>query len=214
MKKLLMLLNLTALLNAANAQYNNSSDKDEEQKHHQISLNGATSIAGLLFKIDGKLKIKSDTMRYDGRSFPAIQLGYDYFFNKNMSLGIIGSTQSMGMKVSYLVFKNPNDVTRRFNDIDIKVKRRYIGLRFNYHFINNTLNDLYIGARFGGVFWKLSPAITDTDLDNKLNANFPGTVLPSLALGYKHKIKERVGIGLELSLGTPQLFSYGVDYRF
>ena len=71
-----------------------------------------------------------------------------------------------------------------------------------------------MGARFGGVFWKISPSITDTDLDKKLNANFPGTMLPALALGYKYKIKERVGMGVELSLGIPQLFAYGVDFRF
>ena len=139
---------------------------------------------------------------------------YNYYFNKNISLGIIGSIQNMSMKVDYLIFKNPNDITRKFNDISIDVKRRYIGLRFNYHFINDEKNDLYLGVRFGGVFWKISPSITDTDLDKKLNANFPGTMLPALALGYKYKIKERVGMGVELSLGIPQLFAYGVDFRF
>ncbi len=197
---------------AANAQFN--LDKDEEVKHHQININGSASTWGLIFKLDGKLKWNTDSLGYKGYSTPAIQLGYDYYFNKNISLGIIGSTQCMSMKVDYLIFKNSNDITRRFNTIDINIKRRYVGLRFNYHFINDSKNDLYLGARFGGVFWKISPSVTDTDLDQKLNAKFPGTVLPSLAFGYKYKIRDRIGMGVELSLGIPQLFAYGIDYRF
>lgn len=212
MNKLLIFIIVILANNAAMAQYN--FDDEYEVKHHQINLNGSASTWGLLFKIDGKLKWDTDSLGYKGHSTPAIQLGYDYYFNKNISLGIIGSIQNMSMKVDYLIFKNPNDITRKFNDISIDVKRRYIGLRFNYHFINDEKNDLYLGARFGGVFWKISPSITDTDLDKKLNANFPGTMLPALALGYKYKIKERVGMGVELSLGIPQLFAYGVDFRF
>jgi hypothetical protein len=214
MKKLLGFVFLGALCSQAFGQYN--FDKEDEVKHHQISFNGSTSTWGLLFKVDGNLNWKTDSagIGYHGRSTPAIQLGYDYFFNKDMSLGIIGSSQNMGMKVDYLFFKNPNDILRGFNDIDIKIKRRYIGLKFNYHFINDAKNDLYLGARFGAVFWKISPSVTDTDLDNKLSASFPGSILPSLAVGYKYKIKERVGMGFELSLGIPQLFSYGIDYRF
>ena len=214
MNKLLIFIIVILANTAAMAQYN--FDDEDEVKHHQINLNGSASTWGLLFKVDGRLNWKTDSLGigYKGRSTPAIQLGYDYYFNKNLSLGIIGSNQSMGMKVDYLFFKNSNDILRQFNDIDISIKRRYIGLRFNYHFINNEKNDLYLGARFGGVFWKISPSITDTDLDKKLNANFPGTMLPALALGYKYKIKERVGMGVELSLGIPQLFAYGVDFRF
>lgn len=213
MKKLVLILVLNFLGNSINAQYYDW-DKDEDIKHHQISLNGSASTWGVLFKINGKLKFDSDSLGYKGHSTPAIQLGYDYFFNENISLGIIGSTQSLNMKVDYFVFQNADDITRRFNSIDINVKRRYIGLRFNYHFINTEMHDLYGGVRFGSVFWKISPSITDTDLDSKLNASFPGTMFPSLAFGYRYKIKERVGIGAELSLGIPQLFSYGVDYRF
>jgi len=212
MKKHFLLGLLLVFFLSGNAQYNFK--KEDELKHHQISFNGSTSIWGLLFKLNGNINLKTDTFNYRGYSNPAIQLGYEYYFNKDMSLGIIGSTQNMGMKVDYMVFKNPNEITRRFNDMNINIRRRYIGLKFNYHFINNTKNDLYLGVRFGGVFWKISPSITDTDLDNKLNANFPGTVFPALAVGYKYKIKERLGIGVELSLGIPQLFSYGVDYRF
>lgn len=213
MRKSFLIISLSFITSTINAQYYDW-DKDEDVKHHQISLNGAASTWGFLFKINGKLKIDSDSLGYKGHSTPAVQLGYDYFFNENTSLGVIGSTQSMSMKVDYFVFKNADDVTRRFNTIDISVKRRYIGLRFNYHFVNTEMHDLYAGARLGAVFWKIAPSVTDTDLDSKLNASFPGTFFPALAFGYRYKIKERVGIGVELSLGIPQLFSYGIDYRF
>ena len=212
-----------------NAQYGNNRDEDEI-KHHQISLNGSTSLPGLIFKKDGKLKRDDDSLGYVGRSTPAVQLGYDYFFKNGASLGIIGSTQSMGMEIDYFVFKDHNNKTHRFNNFDIKVKRRYIGIKYNYHLINDLKNDLYIGARFGAVFWKISPSIKDPDLDNKLfsllvksnntlsiiptSASFPGFMFPALACGYKYKIRENFGVGIELSIGIPQLFSYGIDYRF
>ena len=189
-------------------------DDEDEVKHHQVNLNGSASTWGFLFKIDGKLKLKSDSLGYTGTSTPAVQLAYDYNFTKNISLGIIGSTQRMGMKVNYLTFKNSEDIPVRYNNINITIKRRYIGLRFNYHFINNEQHDLYAGARFGAVLWKIEPSVTNSDLDKKLGAAFPGTMFPSLAFGYKYKIKERVGLGIELSLGIPQLFAYGIDYRF
>ena len=227
--KLTLYLVLLLVANNLKAQYGNNRN-NEEIKHHQISLNGSTSAAGLLFKIDGKFKRGGDSLSYKGRSTPAIQLGYDYFFKRRISFGLMGSTQSMGMEVDYLIFKNENGMLHRFNNFDIKVKRRYIGLKFNYHVINNLKNDLYLGARFGAVFWKITPSIKDADLDNKLfdliikrnkslsiipiSVSFPGLMFPALAMGYKYKIREKVGVGVELSLGIPQLFSYGIDYRF
>ncbi|MFM9944067.1 MAG: hypothetical protein ACKVQB_02420 [Bacteroidia bacterium] len=213
MKKIGFVIFITAIVNCSSAQYGDSYN-DDEVKHHQINLNGSASTWGFLFKIDGKLKWGTDSLSYKGRSSPAIQLAYDYNFNKNMSLGVIGSMQSLGMSVNYLIFKNADDITRRFNNMDISIKRYYIGLRFNYHFINDEKHDLYAGARFGSVFWSLTPSVTDSDLDDRLSAGFPGTMFPSLAFGYKYKIKERVGMGVELSLGIPQLFAYGIDYRF
>lgn len=198
---------------SSKAQYRFEKERQNSVKH-QISLNGSTSTWGLIFKQDGKLKWKTDSLSYQGRSTPAIQLAYDYFFNEKASLGIIGSTQNLGMKVDYLIFENPNQITKRFNDFDIRVKRRYLGLRFHYHLVNDENNDLYVGARFGAVFWKISPSISDTDLDSKLGASFPGAVFPSLALGYKYKFNSKLGLGAELSLGIPQLFAYGIDYRF
>ncbi len=213
MPKYLILLLLTVFFINAKAQ-SNTSKKAIDYKVHQISANAALSTAGLAFKIDGKLNWKTDSFSYKGSSKPAIQLGYDYYFNKNISIGILGSSQTMNMKVNYLIFKNVNELTKRYNDIDIKVDRRYIGLRCNFHFINNTKSDLYTALRFGSVFWKISPSITDSDLDEKLETSFPGTLLPALALGYKYKIKETVGVGIELSVGTPHVFAYGIDARF
>jgi len=179
-----------------------------------ISLNGSTSGIGLLFKDNGNLKLGTDSLKYRGSSYPAIQIAWDHFFKKKLSLGIIASTQSMNMEIDYMVFKNPNNNTSRFNNIEIALKRRYIGLRLNYHFINNTHTDLYMSMRGGAVKWKLKPNITSTDLDKKLETKFTGSILPSFGLGYKYKFNEKFGLGFELSVGTPQLFSYGIDYRF
>jgi len=200
-----------ALLSNVSGQYDIEA---ETETQHQISLNGSTSSWGLLFKASGNLKIKSDTFNYTGYSTPAIQLGYDFFIKEKVSVGVLFSTQSMGMKVDHMVFENENQVVRRFNDFDVKVRRRYYGFKFNYHFVNNTNHDFYMGARYGGVFWKVSPSVTDTDLDSRLNSKFTGTFFPALAMGYRYKIKGRVGIGMEVSLGIPQIFSYGIDYRF
>jgi hypothetical protein len=187
---------------------------EDEIKHHQINLNGSASTWGFLIKRDGNLNIKSDSLGYTGKALPAIQLAYDYYFNENVSLGLIGSSQSMSMKINYLTFKNSENIPVRFKNIAININRKYVGLRFNYHFINDKEQDLYAGLRFGAVFWSIKPSITNTDLDKKLNASFPGTIFPAMAIGYKYKIKERLGIGIELSLGIPQLFAYGIDYRF
>lgn len=212
MKKSLILTFLVfALLTNANAQYD---IKDETETQHQISLNGSTSTWGLLFKANGNLKIKTDTFTYSGYSTPAIQLAYDFFIKEKVSVGVLFSTQRMGMKVDHMVFENDDQVMRRFNDFDVKVRRRYYGFKFNYHFVNNANHDFYLGARYGGVFWKVTPSVTDTDLDKRLNSKFTGTFFPALAMGYRYKIKEKVGIGMEVSLGIPQIFSYGIDYRF
>lgn len=197
---------------SSNAQYDDY--KDNSLKRHQIYLNGSASTWGFIFKASGNLKIKSDTFEFKGYSTPAIQGGYSFWFSEKFSLGLMLSTQKMGLETKYLVFKNPDFITKRFNDIDISVKRRYVGLIANYHFLKNKNHDLYAGIRFGAVFWKISPSVTDTDLDNKLNASFPGSVFPAAAFGYKYKIKEKIGVGIELSLGIPQIFSYGIDYRF
>ena len=196
----------------AKAQYD--SDKNNDLKKHQIYLNGSTSTWGIAFKASGNIKLKSDTFEFKGRSLPAIQAGYSYRINEKISAGIMLSAQKMGLETKYLVFKNPDQITKRFNDIDISVKRRYVGIFANYHFLKNKNHDLYGGLRFGAVFWKISPSVTDTDLDNRLNASFPGSVFPAVAVGYKYLIKEKIGLGLELSLGIPQIFSYGIDYRF
>ncbi len=213
MPKYLIILLLSLCFTNAHSQ-NSPEKKSEEFKVHQVSVNGALSTAGLAFKIDGKLNWKTDSFSYKGSSNPAIQIGYDYYFNKNISIGILGSSQTMNMQVNYLIFKNANELTRRYNDIDIKVNRKYVGLRFNYHIVNNAKSDLYTSIRFGSVFWKISPSLTDSDLDEKLETSFPGTLLPAFGIGYKYKIKERVGLGFELSVGTPHVFAYGIDARF
>lgn len=200
------------LIGFANAQYNN--DDDRIYKKHQVCLNASASTWGILFKASGNIKLKSDTLDFKGHSTPAIQAAYSYRINDKFSIGVLLSTQKMGMDVKYMVFKNPDFITKRFNDIDVTVKRRYAGIFANYHFLKNKNHDLYGGIRFGGVFWKISPSVTDTDLDSKLNASFPGSLLPAAAFGYKYLLKERAGIGFELSLGIPQIFSYGIDYRF
>ena len=53
--KLILYLVLLLVANNLKAQYGNNRN-NEEIKHHQISLNGSTSAAGLLFKIDGNKK--------------------------------------------------------------------------------------------------------------------------------------------------------------
>ncbi|MCC6721980.1 MAG: hypothetical protein IT243_07235 [Bacteroidia bacterium] len=195
----------------ANAQYNND---DNSLKRNHVYLNGSASTWGFIFKASGNIKLKSDTFEFKGRSTPAIQVGYSFWFSEKFSLGLMLSTQKLGIETKYLVFKNADFITKRFNDFDVVIKRRYVGLIANYHFLKDKNHDIYGGLRFGGVFWKISPTITDTDLDDKLNASFPGSLLPAASLGYKYRIKEKVGLGFELSFGPPQIFSYGIDYRF
>lgn len=214
MRKLLFFITFGIFVpQAVLAQYD-FKQEDEEFFHHQVNVNGATTTWGLLFRNEGDLKWKTDSLHFNGHSTPALQFAYDYYFIKNLSLGVLLSTQNMKMDIGYLVFKNANEQTRRFNDFSVDVRRRYMGLRLFYHFINNANSDFYMGIRYGGVYWKMNPSITDSDLDKKFETSFTGTLAPSIGIGYKFKIKERWGIGLETGIGTPQIFSYGVDFRF
>lgn len=181
---------------------------------HQVSFNGASSSWGLLFKANGKINFGTDSFRYEGYSRPALQFAYDLFVKKKVSIGFLFSGQQMGMRVNYLVFEDENRMTQRFTGIDIKVRRRYYGFKIGYHFVNNANHDFYGTLRYGGVFWRIAPSISNTSLDNKLNSEFTGTFFPAIGMGYRYKIKERIGIGIEASLGIPQIFSYGIDYRF
>lgn len=181
---------------------------------HQVSLNGSASTWGILFRSGGSLNIKSDTFTYKGYAFPAIQLGYDFYIKNKISVGILLSTQKMGMHVDQMIFENDNGQLRRFNGFDVTVKRRYYGFKIHYHFIRNPNHDFYAGVRYGGVFWNVVPEITDTDLDKKLNTRFTGTFFPAVGIGYRYIIRERIGVGLETGIGIPQIFSYGLDYRF
>ncbi|NUM32463.1 MAG: hypothetical protein HUU47_09110 [Bacteroidetes bacterium] len=184
-------------------------------KKHQIYLNGSLSTWGIILKKSNvNFKLKSDTCQFKGHSLPAIQIGYSYKFSDKFSAGILLSTQKLGLDISYMVFKNADFITRRFNDISISAKRRYAGIFANYHFLKHENHDLYGGIRFGAVFWKISPSVTDTDLDSKLNASFPGSMFPAVDLGYRYLINKNFGLGFELSLGIPQILSYGIDYRF
>ena len=106
---------------SSNAQYNDF--KDNSFKKHQIYLNGSASTWSFIFKASGNLKIKTDTFEFKGRSTPAIQGGYSFWFSEKFSLGIMLSTQKMGIETKYLVFKNADFITKRFNDFDISVKR-------------------------------------------------------------------------------------------
>jgi len=147
-----------------------------------------------------------DKLEYS--STPVLAGSYDYGVSDIFSVGVAASYQSFTEQysstkyASFLLEPTFKVVTTRTN----------IAVRPLFHISNTDKFDLYGGLRIGYTIWEHN---VSTD---KIKVEFPsfeqdGFALQAL-LGMRYFFGDFIGVGLELSIGSPYFTMAGVNFKF
>lgn len=177
-----------------------------EEYTSTITLNAAYSIIG------GLIDVADVGSLGTARTFayPAVQLNYDFGAAKWFSIGPAISYQLMG--VEYIDYEGTGE------DFTTKIGRLNFAVRPLFHYANNGRLDMYSGFRVGVTKWSLNTDSSSPDYDPYEDVTFSRNgFLPSFQLvlwGFRGYVTPNIGLNMELALGSPHLFSGGLNYRF
>lgn len=178
---------------------------------HNVYLGAGFSLVGGLFDLGSG----GDTINTS--SSPALQLNYDYGVSKVVSIGFSFSTQRFGIDVNDFQYEDPNTNMMTTSSFDGSINRTNLAARVLFHYGNKGKLDMYSGIRLGMTRWGANIDFEDEDfVENELGVS-PGfwAFAPQLIpFALRYYPAANVGISFETAIGSPHLFSTGLNYRF
>ena len=131
----------------------------------------------------------------------------DFLIGKRFSLGVMVSTQGVGMS---LVDSNESVLERG------DIRQIYTGFRGLWHFGKSERMDFYSGFRVGMRFLSARNLETvqgrESLIKSRFNRSFASVGF--IPIGVRFLFENEFGVHFETSLGAPSLASFGVNYRF
>ncbi len=176
-----------------------------------VGVNLGLSAVGSLFNI---ASYSTGTL-IDTYTVPAFQVTYDYGIKKWLSLGGGASYQIMGIRYKNYEYTDSNGETQTQN-FKTSVNRLNISVRALLHYGNSNQFDMYSGLRVGVTNWDINTNASipnfDKTRDFKFNGTKPSTQL--ILFGFRGYFTDNLGANLELAVGAPHFFSFGLNYRW
>lgn len=142
-------------------------------------------------------------------------LNIDHNFEENFSLGIAASYQHFRINYDNLEWYDQRDSSYKRSTFYEHISRTNIAFRslFDIRFgETRTKFYPYLGARLGFSFWRHHHTSPDPDWEDlDLDRNW---LSYQIILGFKGYFTRNIGMHFELGLGTPYLWTMGLNFRF
>ena len=199
---------LTFYSNEAVAQRKNRVYKDDDGSI-VLGLSSGFSIVGK----DYTRKLHYDSLDYLSKSGPILQFSVEEFYKANTSVRIQLSWQSFNVKINHWEYIDNGNIYS-LNNETAHMNRFYAGGCGTRHLVNNKYIDFYSGFRVGVVWWKTNIQWKAIDFNNQLKKEFytiKGRPAIGGFTGIRLKFSQNAGINLELNLGAPHYFSFGIN---
>ena len=149
---------------------------------------------------------------------------YDRAITKWFSIGLAGSYNKFSLSTDD--FKGNVDTFYYSGQINASFRRINLGIRPNFHYLNNDRVDFYSGFRFGLNFYNTQAGLeTDSNVPGdiflekllkftKYVGNGSRPTFQFIPVGFRGYITERLGVGFELAVGPTYFAAAQLNYRF
>jgi hypothetical protein len=185
--------------------------RDAGEKVFGLHLGG--SLTGVFINASGSnMKDSGSVSSFSQNSRPMIALTFDAGLSERWSLGILIANQSFsGTFFDYTYTRL--DGTAVTETVTYKMNRNNISFapKFHYNLKSDKL-DMYLGLRFGFVFWNNDFKTTQSDF-NPFGLVFGRPNLGLVPFGMRFYANENFGGTFELALGAPYIISIGAQYK-
>ena len=146
---------------------------------------------------------------------PILSLTADYRFNEKFTFGLLASRQSLNGEFADYKYKYENTSTLKSEDVNFKLKRRFIGAVTKYHWRTSMDQlELYSALRVGYIQWKRTIETTDPNFIslNKITAGRPAIGI--VPIGAKFYILDSFGLSSEFAISSPYILNIGAVYKW
>ena len=146
---------------------------------------------------------------------PILSLTADYRFNEKFTFGILASRQSINGKFADYRYAYDTASTLISEDVNFKLKRRFIGIVTKYHW-HTSVNqlELYTAIRVGYIQWKRDIETTDPNFNalDHLTAGRPAIGI--VPIGAKFYFLDGFGLSSEFAISSPYILHIGAVYKW
>jgi hypothetical protein len=183
----------------------------KKQGESVVTLGVGSSLTGILFKAIENSVNAVGGASLQVKSTPGLQGMYDFGITDRFSLGVAGSYQSYSMIYAGYIY-DTSSVGRNYKD---KITRMNIGLRPLVHLGDGEKVDTYLGARFGYTRWSYKTDNIDPNYSlGDIYHSFGNTVKIQVLFGLRYFFTDNIGIGGEISIGSPYFMMGGINAKF
>ncbi|MFT4875418.1 MAG: hypothetical protein ACI9AU_000285 [Bacteroidia bacterium] len=149
------------------------------------------------------------------KSTPVLSLTADFRFNDKFTFGLLASRQSLNGEFADYKYMYENTSTLKSEDVNFKLKRRFIGAVTKYHWrISMDELELYSALRVGYIQWQRTIETTDPNFIalDKITAGRPAIGL--VPIGAKFYFLDGFGLSSELAISSPYILNIGAVYKW
>jgi len=174
----------------------------------QVGLSGVGLLANVAQRVDFVNAI-------DVNVTPSLQLAYDRFVTKKVSLGVTLAYQHV--KVTYFDYQFEEDGETIINDYNTQLTRINGSVRGLFWYNPDSKAKFYSGFRLGVSNWSADTSVPDPryDIDSFINLALGANIAPQLVIiGSDFAIGSQWNISGELAIGAPYFASIGMSYQW
>ena len=146
---------------------------------------------------------------------PVFSLTADYRFNEKFTFGILASRQSINGKFADYRYVYDTTSTLISEDVNFKLKRRFIGVVTKYHW-HTSVNqlELYSAIRVGYIQWKRDIETTDPNFNALDNLTAGRPAIGIVPIGAKFYFLDGFGLSSEFAISSPYILHIGAVYKW
>ena len=179
---------------------------------HRLQLQAGLSGIGIIANVANRLDVAE---RVEVNVSPTLNLAYDYFYTKKISLGLALSYQSID--VTYRNYSYEDEGQTITDDYGTQLRRFNASVRGLYWYNPESQVRLYSGLRLGFSNWSADTTVPDPtyDPDRFINFALGANFAPQLLLlGTDISLGSGWNINGELAVGPPYFVAAGVAYSW
>lgn len=183
-------------------------EKPQHRLQFQAGLSGIGVIASVADRLDVAEAVEVDVT-------PSLQLAYDYFYSKKISLGLAFAYQDIG--VTYRNYSYDEGGETITDDYGTQLRRINISARGLYWYNPESKFKLYSGLRLGFSNWSADTTVPDPtyDPDQFINIALGANFAPQIILlGTDVGLSEHWHLSAELAIGAPYFAAAGISYTW
>ena len=144
---------------------------------------------------------------------PVLSLTADYRFNEKFTFGILASRQSLSGEFAKYMYDNTS--TLKSEDVNFKLKRRFIGAVTKYHWRASMVQlEIYSALRVGYIQWERTIETTDPNFISLDKITAGRHAIGLVPIGAKFYFLDGFGLSSELAISSPFILNIGAVYKW